>query len=326
MKYEGKTMNNIQTAIFAKIEQFDTIIIHRHQRPDPDAIGSQMGLAAILRATFPTKQVYCVGKQYPGLAWLGKTDEIDDETYRHALVVVVDTANQPRIDDQRYRQGDALIKIDHHPNDDPFGDLMWVNEQASSVSEMIYDFYAAIAELKMSNQAAQLLYTGIVGDTGRFKYPATTSHTFQVASELTKHDFSLTAVAEKEDEIDVPLAHLSAYVYQNLTISAAGAAFVVLTNQIIQSLELGDESTSAVVPLPGNIKSVVAWAIFVQQKDQSYRIRLRSKEPEINELAKRHGGGGHALASGAVAKDEHEINQVISELNQLVSDYRSERN
>ncbi|GAA3175050.1 DHH family phosphoesterase [Fructilactobacillus sanfranciscensis] len=312
---------NIKEQIFEKISEYDTIIIHRHQRPDPDAVGSQMGLGHLIRATFPNKKVYCVGKQYKSFAWLGETDEVSDEDYKDALVIVCDTANQPRVDDNRFNQGKYLLKIDHHPNDDEFGNLMWVNPEASSVSEMIYDLYAANALMKLSDDGARDLYAGIVGDTGRFKYPSTSSHTFKVASGLTKFDFSLNEIAQREDEIDVPLAHLAAYVYQNLKISESGAAYIILTNEIVEKLKLGDDSTSSVVPLPGNIGSVVDWAIFVQQKEGDYRIRLRSKGPSINELAKQHNGGGHALASGAVAKDENEIKQVVAELDQLTKEY-----
>ncbi len=176
------TLSETQHDIIRLIKTHKTIIIHRHQRPDPDAIGSQMGLAAILRASFPGKTVYSVGKQYPGFDWLGKTDSIEDDVYKDALVIVVDTANQPRVDDARYTMGNALVKIDHHPNDDPFGVPMWVAPDASSTSELIYDFYAANQDnLTMTDDAARLLYAGIVGDTGRFMYPSTSPHTMAVA-------------------------------------------------------------------------------------------------------------------------------------------------
>ncbi|MTV82005.1 DHH family phosphoesterase [Secundilactobacillus folii] len=314
------TLLDTQTDILNAIKQHKTIIIHRHQRPDPDAIGSQMGLAAILRASFPTKKVYSVGKQYPGFDWLGKTDTIDDDVYKGALVIVVDTANQPRVDDARYTTGDQLIKIDHHPNDDPFGDPMWVAPSSSSTSELIFDFYTAMKDqLTCTGEAARLLYAGIVGDTGRFMYPATSPHTMQVAGELMKFDFSASDVNEQEDEISIPLARLSAYVYDQLTILPSGAAYIKLSDEVLEPFKLGDESTSAVVPLPGRLREVKAWAIFVESKDHTFRIRLRSKGPAINELAKRHGGGGHPLASGAVAHDDDEIKQVVKELDALVA-------
>ncbi|MCK8607650.1 DHH family phosphoesterase [Apilactobacillus ozensis] len=316
----NKNDSEIIKSIVNSIKEFDTIIIHRHQRPDPDAIGSQMGLANIIKESFPSKNVYCVGKQYHGFDWLGTSDEIADEVYKDALVIVCDTANQPRVDDERYNQGKKMIKIDHHPNDDQFGDIMWIHEDASSTSELIYDLYANSEDLRINAEAGRCLYAGIVGDTGRFKYPSTTAHTFEVAAGLAKLDFSTNAINQIESEIDIPLARLSAYVYQNIEIMDSGAAYIVLSNEVLEPFELGDDSTSAVVPLPGNINAVKAWAIFVQQKDGTYRIRLRSKGPVINELAKQFGGGGHPLASGAVAKDDEEIKNAIKQLNEVVLD------
>ena len=125
--------------ILQKIKQYDTIIIHRHVRPDPDAYGSQGGLAEIIKTTYPDKNVYLAGDDEPTLAYLNQMDDISDAVYEGALVIVCDTANQERISDQRYHLGDFLIKIDHHPNEDTYGDLQWVDTTASSTSEMIYE-------------------------------------------------------------------------------------------------------------------------------------------------------------------------------------------
>ncbi len=104
--------------IIETIKQYDTIIIHRHVRPDPDAYGSQGGLAEVLKASFPNKTIYTVGQEERSLQYLRRLDEISDDTYNGALVIVTDTANQERICDQRYLSGDKLIKIDHHQNED----------------------------------------------------------------------------------------------------------------------------------------------------------------------------------------------------------------
>ena len=108
----------ITEEILQMIKQYDRIIIHRHMRPDPDALGSQCGLAEILRGSFPEKDVYQVGGPVEGLAFLAEMDEISDDLYNGALVIVTDTANAPRISDDRYRFGDKLIKIDRHHSDD----------------------------------------------------------------------------------------------------------------------------------------------------------------------------------------------------------------
>ena len=255
----------ITEEILQMIKQYDRIIIHRHMRPDPDALGSQCGLAEILRGSFPEKDVYQVGGPVEGLAFLAEMDEISDDLYNGALVIVTDTANAPRISDDRYRFGDKLIKIDHHPNDDPYGDLLWVNTQASSCSEMIADF--AFAE--------NLTVTG--------------------------------------------------YLYQNLQIDENGAGYVFLDQAILNKYGIKDSDTAALVPLPGTIDAVLAWAIFVEQPEGYYRVRLRSKGPVINELAKRYHGGGHPLASGANAKDQAMCQDIYREIQVLCKNYNQDR-
>lgn len=308
---------NVQEEILEKIKKYQKIIIHRHQRPDPDAIGSQTGLAEILKVSFPTKEIFMVGKKIPGFAWIGEMDEIDNEVFDDALVIVTDTANAPRIDDRRFDQGDMLIKIDHHPNDEPYGDIMLVKTEASSCSEIIYDFYHHFKdELTLPQNAAHALLAGIIGDTGRYLYPATTAHTMKVAAALMELGADNSKIGQQENEMPLPVARLSAYVYENLEIMSHGAAYLILTTEILDKFDLKDSGTSGIVPLPGQISDVVSWAIFVQQDDKSYRVRLRSKGEPINEIAKLHDGGGHPLASGAKAKDDEEVKEIITQLDQ----------
>lgn len=304
--------------ILQNIQQFQTIIIHRHQRPDPDAIGSQVGLAEVLRASFPEKKIYQVGGSVEGLEFMAHMDTIPDEMYREALVIVTDTANSPRISDDRYLLGKQLIKIDHHPNDEPYGDLIWVDTTASSCSEIIYNFYAYHQDkLVMTDNAARLLYAGIVGDTGRFLYPATTAHTLRVASELVAYDFDAPQLNRELEQISMAVAGLAGYVYQHIEIDEQGAAKVILPQQLLIEYGVDDAQTAAVVSLPGVIDTVLAWAIFVEQPEGYYRVRLRSKGPAINELAKRHHGGGHPLASGANAKNLNEVAEIYKEIQTL---------
>lgn len=310
----------IETDILAQIKKYDTIIIHRHQRPDPDAYGSQVGLAEIIRASFPKKKVYQVGEMVSRFDWLVSQDEIEDSVYNDALVIVTDTANRPRVDDERYTKGKYLIKIDHHPNDDVYGDICWVNTQASSCSEIIYDFYAACqAELTLPASAARVLYAGIVGDTGRFMYDATTPHTLRVAAALVETGIDATKLNRKLDSISEPLARLSAYVLENMVVTKHKAAYVILTREIMAKYNLSDGGTAPVVPLLGKLEEVVCWTALVEQENHSYRLRIRSKGPVINELAKEYHGGGHPLASGAMLKDASAIETYVEKLDQIAA-------
>jgi len=309
--------------ILTKIKAYQTILIHRHQRPDPDAIGSQVGLAEILRASFPDKMIYQVGGPVEGLEFLAEMDEVSDETYQNALVIVTDTANSPRISDDRYKLGAELIKIDHHPNDEPYGDVVWVNTKASSCSEIIADFYTLNQEeLTMNDEAARLLYAGIIGDTGRFLYPATTPHTLEVAADLMTYNFNAAELNRELEQIPMSVAKLAGYVYQNIVVDENGAASVKLPQTLLKEYGIVDSETAAIVSLPGVIDEVLAWGIFVEQPEGYYRVRLRSKGPVINELAKKHHGGGHPLASGANAKDLDEATEIYQEIQQLCKDYK----
>ncbi|EPH88674.1 DHHA1 domain protein [Enterococcus faecalis 06-MB-DW-09] len=315
----------VQEEILATIKAFDRIIIHRHQRPDPDALGSQVGLAEIVRASFPKKEIYQVGGPVEGLDYLALMQTIPDDLYKGALVIVTDTANAPRISDQRYDQGAKLIKIDHHPNDEPYGELVWVNTKASSCSEMIVSFWQMFQnDLTMTQEAARLLYAGIVGDTGRFLYPATTATTLRLAAELLDYGFDAPKINRQLDQVSRSVARLSGYVYENIEIDEIGAGKVILSQELQQRFGVVDSETSAVVSLPGKIDEVMAWAIFVEQPEGYYRVRMRSKGPVINEIAKRHHGGGHPLASGANAKDLEEVAVIYQEIQAAIKEFQAE--
>ncbi|MYV37217.1 DHH family phosphoesterase [Weissella cibaria] len=309
-----------QTAILAQIKAADTIVIHRHQRPDPDAFGSQFGLAELIKTSFPEKQVHVVGKQVPSMTWMGEMEQIPDSLYDDALVIVTDTANSPRVDDRRFDYGKVLVKIDHHPNDEPYGDYTWVIEGASSTSAMIFAFYKEFEdELTLSDAGASYLYAGIVGDTGRFLY-ATKSETMQVVADLMKFDFDWFKINQQMDTISVEAARASGYVYNNMVTTDNGFNYIILTNEVVENFNLGDFGTAFIVPLLGKINTVKAWAVFEQQDDGFFRVRLRSRNTVINEIAKRHGGGGHKFASGAFAKDIDEVHEIIREADETLKE------
>ncbi|WP_077619062.1 DHH family phosphoesterase [Bacillus sinesaloumensis] len=301
--------------ILDTITEFETIIIHRHVRPDPDAYGSQCGLAEILKASFPTKNVYVVGEDEPTLLFLKEMDQIQDEIYKEALVIVCDTANQGRISDDRYHLGKKLIKIDHHPNEDPYGDLLWVDTNASSCSEMVYELYLQGKQqgLTLSKEAARLLFAGIVGDTGRFLFSNTNPKTFTYAGELIAYGFIFPEVYENLYKTKENVARLSGYVYQNYKVTEDGVAWMEITDEILKRYNVTSSEASQLVSNLGTIENIKTWVFFVEEKDQ-IRVRLRSKGPVINEVAKKYNGGGHPLASGATIYSWQEVDNVITDL------------
>lgn len=309
--------------ILEEIRQNDSIIIHRHVRPDPDAYGSQCGLAEILKASYPEKKIYVVGETEPSLEFLYKMDIVQDELYPESLVIVCDTANQARVSDQRYKTGKKLIKIDHHPNDDQYGDILWVKTEAAATSEMIYELYMEGKEqgLHLSKKAAELLYTGIVGDTGRFLFPSTTEKTFKYASALISEGIKPTPIYDELYKTKRNVAKLSGYVLQNFQLTSSGAASMSISKEILDEFEVTPSEASQLVGILGNIEGVKAWVFFVEE-DTQIRVRLRAKSLVINQLAKKYNGGGHPLASGASVYSWEEADQVLLDLEGLCQDHQ----
>lgn len=309
--------------IYAKIKEYDTIILHRHISPDPDAIGSQAGLGRSIKLAFPEKRVLYAGVDWGDLTWINKGDDIKDEDYKGALVITTDTADRPRVSDQRYDMGDFLIKMDHHPNVDPYGDLYYVNDQAPAASEIIADFLIS-QKMPITAEVALPIYAGIVGDTGRFMYPETTAHTFEIAAMLAKTGIDLTQIARNISDVTFKQAKLQSSVLDYMTVDKSGAAYAVLTQADLKKMGVTTEEASVTVSTPGRIKDILTWCVIVELEDGTYRVHYRSKGPVINELAAKHNGGGHALASGAKAKDEAEIKQIFAELIDVTNKYKEE--
>jgi phosphoesterase RecJ-like protein len=302
------------------IKTYETIIIHRHVRPDPDALGSQAGLKALIKETYPDKKVYSVGEEDPAFTFLTKMDEIEDNVYENALVIVCDTANTERISDERYRLGDKLIKIDHHPNIDIFGDIYHVDTEASSTSEIIYELYKE-SELQMNGEAARLLYAGIVGDTGRFLFPSTTNKTFLYAAELVTYPFDRTALYNGLYRISDNIARLRGYILQTYKLNPHGSCSVRLTQHILDEYHVTSLETGQLISVLGDIDGIIAPTFFIEENDV-IRVRLRSKGPVINEIAEKYNGGGHPLASGATVYSWEEADLLMQDIEEACRNYR----
>ena len=136
------------TPILDKIKEYDRIIIFRHARPDGDAVGSTKGLQAILKLSFPEKEIYLQNSDFSEyLKFLGPEDlPIEDALYADALGIVLDTGTTKRISNQKYSLCRELIKIDHHIPIETYGNYQWVEEERSSTCEMIAAFYDAFKD------------------------------------------------------------------------------------------------------------------------------------------------------------------------------------
>lgn len=304
--------------ILKKIEQFNTIIILRHRNPDPDAIGSQTGLATILQEVFPQKEIYVTGIDLPVLSWIGQMQVIPDSVFKNALVITVDTANARRIDnDGAYKQAVEIIKIDHHPNVDPFGDINWVDDTFSSCAEMIFSFTEEIANFKLTKKIAAKLYSGIIGDTVRFLNGETSYRTLITSAKLAKTGIDISKISLQEDQMSLQVARLEAYILDNLHITDSGFGYIVIRKDTLEKFDLDDGELDHAVPLIGRIDKVKTWIVVSEKKLNRFRVNLRSKSIPINGTAEKYGGGGHPLASGVYVGSIDMVNQLIADMDSL---------
>lgn len=309
--------------IIQTIKDYETIIIHRHVRPDPDAYGSQAGLKEIIKQSFPEKNVYVVGEEDPTFHFLVRMDKIENKMYDGALVIVCDTANTDRVCDQRYQLGETIIKIDHHPNNDPYGDLLWVDTSASSTSEMIYELYLDGKEmgLQMNDSAARLIYAGIVGDTGRFLFPSTTNKTFEYAADLVTYNFDRTGLYDGMYDVKDHIARFRGYILQQYELSSSGLSVMNLTSETLAKFNIEPLESGQLVGTLGNIEGIIAWVFFIEESEGLIRVRFRSKGPVINTVAAKYGGGGHPLAAGATISSWEEAKKVSRDLEEVCQAY-----
>ena len=292
-------MVEIFNKIMNEIDKYETVIIHRHVRPDPDAYGSQLGLKYYLQRKFPEKSIYAVGQPESSLAFIGDLDRVRDDMYQNALVIVCDTANAPRIDDQRFNQGKDLIKIDHHPATDQYGRINYVDSHASSTSEIIFDFITHFNDINIIDESvARVLYLGIVGDTGRFLFSNTTPHTMKVASRLLEFPFNHNDVLNQLGEKDPKLMPFQGHILQNFQLSENHQyCQIKITKDVLNRFQIAPNEASQFVNTVADIKGLKIWMFGVDEGDQ-IRCRLRSKGITINDIANQFGGGGHPNASG----------------------------
>lgn len=316
----------IMQKILDKIKEYNRIIISRHVRPDGDAIGSSKGLARILKLSFPEKEIYLQtndGSDY--LAFLGKDDDpIAPELYKDALLIVLDTATADRMSNSYANDAKEIIKIDHHIDIKPYGDLCWIEDWRSSVSEMVAFFYQTFKdELKIDSLAATYVYTGMVTDSGRFRYDSTTGDTLRLGGMLLDVGIDTEILFSHLYLEDFNYLKFQSYVYKKMKMTQNGVVHLYVNKAMQRKFKLTTEQASEAVSFLKGIKGCIAQLAFIDMPDGSIRVRLRSRFMTINKLAEKYHGGGHACTCGATLYKAKEIESVVADADAMVAEYKA---
>lgn len=315
---------NIYKSIYKEIKRAKKIVIARHIGPDPDALGSSLGLKDIILNTFPNKEVYVVGSPASKFKYLGNLDKFDNSMY-DALLIITDTPNFSRVDGCDIRRFKKSIKIDHHPFLEKMCTIEWIDESASSASQMIMELVNK-TKLKMSKEAAEKLYLGLVADTNRFMFAYSTAKTFSLVSNLLETTgIDITKIYNKLYERPYKEIKFKGYVSQNFNISKNKCGHIKIKDEIIKQFNVDAATAGNVVNEFNHITEMLIWVTITEDIDLgSYRISIRSRGPIINDIAAKYNGGGHIYASGVRLKTDDEINDLLIDLDKRAEEYIKE--
>lgn len=311
--------------LLKKIEEYDTIIIHRHSKPDGDAIGSQVGLKHVITSNWPGKKVLMVGDPAGRYSFIEDSvmDEVADSEYADALAIVLDTSGAHLISDDRYTTAKENARIDHHLFVEKICGTEVIDSSVESCCGVITTMVRT-CNLKVDEIGARALFTGMVTDSGRFSYDQTTDKTFLNAAFLYERgnlDFNVLyknlysddfAGVKRRAEFVLKInfsEHNVAYIYNTLDeVAATGMSTFAVSRGMVGTM--------------GDIKGVDIWVNFTEEADDDGKVHvlceLRSSKYNINPVACKYGGGGHEKASGASVPDKETAMAMLADLDAMM--------
>ena len=317
-------MNKDIKEIFKLIKKYDTITIYGHINPDGDCFGSSLALRELIKLNFPKKRVYSLAGTLPQLEErLTKQDALeDDNVIKESLAILIDVSETERVSDQRVLLAKQIIKIDHHIENKPFYGIKWVDEDAIACCQQIAEL-AFACKLKMNKLIAELLYLGICTDSGRFRYAPTNSKTHRIIAKL------LDLGAETDSIFKILYLSDEAYVkYQALLVSKFkrtehNVVYCFADVPDYQQFGLQFDQISKNVNVIGNIRGCPAWILFTRSPENFIRVEFRSHKINVQQIAKKYGGGGHLHAAGARLENQKDFAlamQIVEDLDKAAAE------
>ena len=307
--------------VLTEIQNHDTIILHRHTKPDGDAMGSQIGLKHILRENFPEKRIYCVGDEPRFFGFMEESgmDEIPDSVYSEALAIILDCGARHLISDSRYTLARRTVRLDHHIFAGPIADTEVIDTTFESCCGLVAQF-AWEQGLKLNPLAAKSLYTGMVTDSGRFRYDCTTARTFRLASFLMEQGFDTNEIFRNLYADEYASKQLKAKFILKIQFTGNKVAYIYTTREEFAQLGVDTFTVSrGMVNTMADIRGVGIWVNFTESEN-GVLCEIRSADVNINPIAVKYGGGGHAKASGATVPDRETAMAMLRDLDAMLGE------
>ena len=316
------------------------IILIPHSSPDADALGSCLALFHFFKndhsvSIISPNEFTEILNFLPGSenvivyeSQKEKSDVLFDEA---EIIFTLDFNSLGRAKNVSYKISKSsakVIMIDHHENPDDYADFMISNSKMSSTSEMIYDFIDYIDSNKIDNNIATCLYTGIVADTGSFRFPSTTSRTLLVGSKLIDYGVDVTHIFEKlHNNFQFDRLRLLGTTINNFKrVDDLPVLYTLITDEDQKSSNFKKGDSEGFVNFGLSVEGILCSVLFIEKKeDELIKISFRSKgDFKVNIFASRYfNGGGHIHAAGGISKlsliDTEK--KFISDIKQYLKEY-----
>jgi len=314
--------------IIQLIHENQSFILTGHTSPDGDAIGASLGLGmalkkigkdvTVLLENIPNRYRYLPGQT---LICTKNFDALDCDVF-----IALDCADDARIPDDVkpiLKKAKHTVCIDHHMTNNGFADVNYIDANASSTSEMVYGIINSLTP--PDYDIAVALYTGIVFDTGGFRFSKTNPTTLHAAAELLRTGIDFTSVYTS-------VLHAHSFEAGKALGIVLGNMVRTMQHKIVYSFITKEEMTSANVTrddLEGIVQYLMTTddaqaACFVYETEHAFRVSLRSIGPNVGAVAEMFGGGGHELAAGCEIKpDGKQVLAIIQALMQAVADFEN---
>ena len=308
-------MNNCNEAIKEILKVFKnnhSFFITSHARSDGDSIGSQLALASFLKNM---GKLVCVANidKVPLIYGFLKGSEDIEITQRidndYDVAVYLDCSCLLRTENifNPSKHAKLLVNIDHHMDNELFGNYNYVEKNASSTSEIIYNIMIS-SHYEINKDEAACLYVGILTDTGKFQESNTSAESHIIVADLLRKSISANEIGEKVyRSFSFNCMKLLEKVLQTLEIYHDGhVAILVITQNMYKETGSTAEDTEGIVDYARNIKGVEIGILFRETAvSKQFKISLRSKRDiDVNKVAKIFDGGGHRNAAGCVITGE----------------------
>ncbi|MEE0862235.1 MAG: bifunctional oligoribonuclease/PAP phosphatase NrnA [Lachnospiraceae bacterium] len=291
-----------------RIESVNSIAIAGHTRPDGDCVGSCMGLYNYLKENYPTKDVAVYLEDTgSGFAYINRIDEaidIDDEEKQVDLFILLDTSDLSRIGvaNKLFENAKSTICIDHHISNPGLAMENIIVSNASSAAEVLFDL---LDEDKISKETAEAIYTGIIHDSGVFKYASTSEHTMNIAGKLMSKGIDFQTIIDDGFYAKTYAQNqiLGSALLESVRFFDGKCIFSVVTERVMEFFGVTNKDLGGIVEQM-RLTEGVECAIFLYEIEPlTYKVSLRSKKYlDVNKVAGYFGGGGHVRAAGCICK------------------------